>query len=323
MFFEKESVILFCVFHVLCYSSVKSMESPLPAIEDLGFMKQRVQNELFKALRKNNAAAVIEALSYGADPNELDGDLPPLYRAARNCGLEAVRYLLSYKADVLKCSREGDTPLHAAAAKRNEKTKGNSVALIRELLAHGACINAINDNTKGTPLSYAVCNGNLEAVKVLLDSGADILSHDEGGESRPFHMSNLMRSALQTGQVSLVRELLVFGVQWKLSDCIMMKSVLSEPEWLVLFGTRDDLLGSIKVSDVQNRKSALALAAGRGDGCKVASLLSFAIPTDEALSYIKRILIRLDRMHAKISLIYQYQYIKELLATPHNSLKKG
>lgn len=86
--------------------------------------------------------------------------------------MEAVRLLLSYKADtsVRTKDRYGASCLHIAALHA-------TASLVRELLAAGSDIEALNSDGR-TPLHNAVTSGDKEVVEVLLSAGAGAQSID-------------------------------------------------------------------------------------------------------------------------------------------------
>lgn len=84
--------------------------------------------------------------------------------------LDGVKKLLAAGAQI---NRPGWTALHYAAAK-------GSVEIIALLLEHAAYIDAESPN-KTTPLMMAASSGNIAAVKLLLDEGADLSLINEAG----------------------------------------------------------------------------------------------------------------------------------------------
>lgn len=161
--------------------------------------------DFFQAIKRDDAGTVQSLLARGFDPNTLDPqrqhgllmairepspkvinallaapklDLnalnskgeSPLMLAAFNGDLELARQMVSKGADV---NKTGWTPLHYAA------TKGH-LALISLFLENHAYIDAESPNGS-TPLMMASMYGTPEAVKLLLDEGADALLRNQQG----------------------------------------------------------------------------------------------------------------------------------------------
>ena len=99
----------------------------------------------------------------GANINSRSNGSMPLFIAAGEGRGDVVRYLLAEGADVNAREKLGDTAL-------TEATYYGHLALIKELLSHGAEINAIGND--GTALDIAI-NRNNSAV-------ADLLKHHGG-----------------------------------------------------------------------------------------------------------------------------------------------
>jgi ankyrin repeat protein len=99
-------------------------------------------------------------------------DESPLMLAALKGKLDLVRKLVARGADV---NKTGWTPLHYAAT-------GGQVAVIQLLLDENAYIDAESPN-KTTPLMMAAYYGSIQAVKALLDAGADPTLRNELGLS--------------------------------------------------------------------------------------------------------------------------------------------
>ncbi len=161
--------------------------------------------DFFRAVKSDNAAAVRELLRRGFDPNTRDPqsqtglllalqepspkvaqvlieapqtdvearnakDESPLMMAALKGQQEFVAKLIARDADI---NKPGWAPLHYAA------TTGQ-VAIMRVLLEKHAFIDAQSPNGT-TPLMMAAMYGTTEAVKLLLDEGADPLMKNEQG----------------------------------------------------------------------------------------------------------------------------------------------
>ncbi len=110
-------------------------------------------------------------LEAGADPNiavpngaTMYKGETPLFIAIKKGDPAKMNMLIKNGADVNHRTVLKDTPLHFAASKGVEK--------IRMLIEHGADVNA-QDDSQRTPLHSAAFAGKKEAVRVLLDAGAD------------------------------------------------------------------------------------------------------------------------------------------------------
>jgi ankyrin repeat protein len=108
-------------------------------------------------------------LDRGADVNAVDGTGSSAlwYGAAANT--ETVTLLLDKGADPNARGRAGFTPLIVASR--------SNVAMVRALLAHGADVNGKNRGEQ-TALMEAARNGQVEIVRFLIDTGADVNAVD-------------------------------------------------------------------------------------------------------------------------------------------------
>lgn len=101
----------------------------------------------------------------------------PLHLACFFGHLETAEMLLEMGADVKVRSANAmhNTPLHAAAASRNQD-------ICALLLSHGAEVNA-TQHAHYTALHSAAANGDLEIVRLLLAHEASVLAKSEKGET--------------------------------------------------------------------------------------------------------------------------------------------
>lgn len=163
--------------------------------------------DFFVAIKRDNAGAIQELLGRGFDANVPDPsgthglylalkdgslkaaealvawpktnvewrspkDESPLMMASLKGHTELVRQLIARGADV---NKPGWAPLHYAAT-------GGHLEIMALLLEHHAFIDAQSPN-KTTPLMMAAHYGSPQAVKLLLDAGADVSMRNELGLS--------------------------------------------------------------------------------------------------------------------------------------------
>ena len=127
------------------------------------------------AAQRGMVETVESLLRFGADPNlcTLRGHSPLMYAAeARDPG--CLRPLLEYGADVTQCDVEGQTPLHYAAGHRSD------LAYYRPLIEANSDPNWPTI-PRMTPLTTVILEGHNDAMRYLVENGADInlKGHDE------------------------------------------------------------------------------------------------------------------------------------------------
>lgn len=118
-----------------------------------------------------------------------------LHLAIMKDDLESVLFLLAIQVDVNSRVHDANqsTPLHLAAASRNEM-------ITRNLILAEARINE-RDAVQKTPLHIAAERGNLPAVSALIQNGSDYDAVDGEG-------NNALHIAVRSGHLNIVRELL-------------------------------------------------------------------------------------------------------------------
>ena len=132
-----------------------------------------VDAELFRAIRNDDLAAVRRLLDSGADVNLRDAQgATPLMRAALYASTACLKLLLERGSDPNRANTAGATALMWAAGDPGK---------VLLLLARKAEVNARAKSGR-TPLIVAsAIHGNIEAVKLLLDAGADLKARDANG----------------------------------------------------------------------------------------------------------------------------------------------
>ncbi|KAL8563959.1 hypothetical protein ACOMHN_025290 [Nucella lapillus] len=146
---------------------------------------------LHEACESENLDVVNALLDLGADINaRCVQNTTPLFDACEGCNLPLVRLLLSRGADPWIAYYDGDTPLIVACAE-------NQVAIVKELLLgnRGPCsgnnprLQADVDQRDGlgnTALHVACVTGNLDVMKLLIQSNADVNARDNESQTPLF-----------------------------------------------------------------------------------------------------------------------------------------
>jgi uncharacterized protein len=163
------------------------------------------REELFRAIRRDDAHALRTALLRGADGNALDdAGEPAIVLAARSKCWNAVRALVELRGTQLDAAnQDGSTAIMYAAlhgefqlvrdmvGRKAEVNKAGwtalhfaaangHVELIRFLLEHHAYIDAESPNGT-TPLMMAARQAQPSAARILIDEGADPTPRNQSG----------------------------------------------------------------------------------------------------------------------------------------------
>ncbi|MEZ0260263.1 MAG: ankyrin repeat domain-containing protein [Alphaproteobacteria bacterium] len=127
-------------------------------------------------LAHQKKAAVLEFCKWS------DKEADPLRLAIRAADVDMVKLLLDFGVPVNNRDGDDETPLHFAIAQR--KSRGEELPVLRLLLERGADVDAKAANYwDETPLFTAVRGSYTEAVRLLLDQGADATRINHLGES--------------------------------------------------------------------------------------------------------------------------------------------
>ncbi len=128
--------------------------------------------DFFIAIKRDDPATITALLSRGFDPNTRDPDgLPGLYLAVREPSLKAAEALIAWpKSNVEVRTLQDESPLMMAALKGH-------LDIARKLIAREADVN----KTGWAPLHYAATNGHVPVMRLLLDHHAYIDAESPNG----------------------------------------------------------------------------------------------------------------------------------------------
>ncbi len=128
--------------------------------------------DFFIAIKRDDPATITALLSRGFDPNTRDPDgLPGLFLAVREPSLKAAEALIAWpKSNVEVRTVQDESPLMMAALKGH-------LEIARKLIARDADVN----KTGWAPLHYAATNGHVPVIRLLLDHHAYIDAESPNG----------------------------------------------------------------------------------------------------------------------------------------------
>jgi ankyrin repeat protein len=136
-------------------------------------------------------------LKAGVSPNVADADgVPALMAATLFADADTVELLLSRGADPNRTGPGGATALMWAAP---------DVEKVRRLLNHGANVNARSETDRTALLVAASYPATVNALRLLLDRGADLRAEDRGG-------STALSLAIRSASVDVVQFLVERGL---------------------------------------------------------------------------------------------------------------
>lgn len=156
------------------------------------------ESALDACLDAGNSEMLRVLLASGAKTNSIDADgFDALMHSCKLRRWDCAQSLLKYRADPAARSFDGKTALILLAERSATAyafSKGQlpptSIPLAKQLLAHGADIDA-RDDSGWTPLMFSAWSGHVELTHLLMDEGASALAAP-GRTETPVSLANMM-----------------------------------------------------------------------------------------------------------------------------------
>ncbi|KAL8992084.1 MAG: hypothetical protein Q9169_007385 [Polycauliona sp. 2 TL-2023] len=164
-------------------------------------------NPLISAAKYGNGEIVTELLQHGADiegvGDQTEGTATALILATMYSEASIVKLLISSGADVNRVVRDGELKDHSNALIWAVQT--NNLSIVKLLLSNGAQVNT--EYTSRQPLLIVVAQGYTEIVAVLIAAGADLKAISQESQK------TAIGEAVTNGNLTIVRMLVAAGAE--------------------------------------------------------------------------------------------------------------
>ena len=228
-----------------------------------GRRKPPLDRDLRQAVEAGNQGAIEQLIEQGADPNKADALLAAINSGRR----EILLYLLTHGADPNAWAQGRDRqPEGAMGSPLFQAAKRGDAQLLKDLKEHGADINAASlerhKPAGDTALIAAARSGELGAVRLLLQFGADVNHPNPEGDAALMSAFYAPRDAVEIATV-----LLQHGADPDLRD-LAGKSARETASWYGAPGIREAIekvrpsLPFSRPEDVEHIRQVLLFKAG-------------------------------------------------------------
>ena len=142
-----------------------------------GFMQEKNDQSLGKAVQEDDLASAAVALYQGANPNIGDSSgIPILYYAIDTGDAKLVKLLIDKGASIAVEAPEGRSPLMYAITRQH-------MSIVELLIERGCSVSQFSHATGGFPINEAAMSCHLEISRFLLSHGADANSRNLQGHT--------------------------------------------------------------------------------------------------------------------------------------------
>jgi ankyrin repeat protein len=213
---------------------------------------------LAEAVDHGNREIVEVLLLAGANVNaRTEGGRTPLMAVSEKTTVELVRDLLAYGANINARDDFGDDAVMIAA-------EASNVGVLKELIGAGARVDATN--SVGHNALFGAARNNVEAVDLLIKSGANLNARDEDGQT-------VLMAMAPYGELATFQALISKGAALDVTDdegrTVLMAAVANEDSAITEFLIR---MGADIEAQASDGTTALMIAA-QTDRTKTLALL--------------------------------------------------